>query len=199
MYKDDRNIDSLFSLIAEGDSRAYETLFNHYFDPVYSTAFMYCKSRELARDVVQQVFLKVWEKREGLREVRDAEAWLHTAARNQVLHAFKKEANRDKYLKYISSIQGNTDTSDSHLLKLEQQQLIDKAINTLPPKYLNIYKMSREQGLTYAQIAAQMALSRETIKEYMAKALKNIRTALEQDKTDLLLAIIFIGQFFFEN
>lgn len=186
------NIRLLFDLIAEGDPQAYETLYNAYFGPIFSTALVYGKMRELAQDVVQQVFLSVWEKRSGLKEVKDPIAWLHTAARFQVMNAFRKSLYNEKYLEHLKKAASEKqDSLDDRLIKNEQQELLTRIVVSLPPKQLEIYRLSREKGLTYAQIGQQLGLTRETIKDYMAQALKNIRKSLEAHKNDLL-SILFV-------
>jgi RNA polymerase sigma-70 factor (family 1) len=186
------NIRLLFDLIADGDTVAYETLYHAYFDPIFSTALVYGKTRELAQDVTQQVFLSVWEKRADLKNVSDPTAWLHTAARFQVMHAFRKKYYNEKYLEHIrKSASEKQDNLDDQLIQQQQQELIAKIVTGLPSKQLEIYRLSREQGLTYIQIAGQLGLSRETIKDYMAQALKNIRKSLETYRNDLIIIIMF--------
>ncbi len=169
------DIHSLFKRISSDDVAAYERLFHFYYDLIYSTAFKYGKTKELAEDAAQQVFLKVWERRGELRLVENPEGWLFTAARYQVLHALDKEFSKEAYLRYVKSLVAVTDISPvDEIMRKQQQELLRRAYEGLSARQLEVYRMSREQGLTYDQIAGVLGISRETVKEHMAKALKGI-------------------------
>ncbi len=100
------------------------------------------------------MFLKVWERRGELRLVENPEGWLFTAARYQVLHALDKEFSKEAYLRYVKSLVAVTDISPvDEIMRKQQQELLRRAYESLSARQLEVYRMSREQGLTYDQIS----------------------------------------------
>lgn len=171
------NIRDLFLRISNHDIPAYEELFQAYYDPIYSTVLNYCKIRELAEDITQQIFLKVWERRASLPNVDNPLAWLYTAARYQVLNALDREILREKYITDLRNhFQHRSDSPVDLMIRRQQAELYQTALQGLSPRQLEVYRLSREQGLTYEKIAERLGIGRETVKDYMATALRSLKT-----------------------
>lgn len=185
------NIRELFFRIANHDIAAFEELFHLHYDAMYSTAFNYCKVRELAEDITQQVFLKVWERREHLRDVENPLAWLHTAARYQVLNALDREILKDRYLREIREhFKSGSESPDDIIIKHQQNELYLTALGSLSPRQLQVYKLSREQGMTYEKIGEHLGIGRETVKDYMATALRALRSFLRKHRSQYYLVLL---------
>lgn len=187
----------LFAKIADGDATAFATLFNNYHSRIFSTALQYCKVREHANDITQLVFAILWEKRTTLRTVQDAEAWMWTITKNQTLKLLRKESHHKSYVTYAKALfEEESDTPLNRLILRQKGEVIEEIIKSLPPRQEEVYRMTRHQGASYAEIADKLGIGIETVKEHMAKALKKIRAQLllyREDIISLMAAILLIG------
>lgn len=182
------NVSELFKAIALGHEPSFTKLYQQYYSRVFSTALQYCKIRALAEDIAQQVFFVVWEKRSSLTTIENGESWLWTVARNLTMNVLRKEASRQTYITHIKErFVQESHTPLQELLNKQKGERIKKIINTLTPRQQQVYKLSRDNGMTYAEIAKALHLSPDTVKEYMTEALKTIRKMLLQYKDEILL------------
>lgn len=169
----------LLLMISSGDEKAFRQIYELHWNRIYTMALQYLKSPVAAQDMVQEIFLKVWINRNELPALNSFGAWLHILARNFLITALRK-----KTTKYIWSVEdsGNVPdpipTAEEQLAIKEIAGLIRKAIEQLPAQQQKIYLMSREQGLKLTEVAAELDLSHNTVREHMSKALKNIRIYL---------------------
>lgn len=191
------NVSTLFTAIASGHEPSFTALYQQYFSRVFSTALQYCKVRTMAEDIVQQVFFIVWEKRHMLSGIENGESWLWTVTRNQTMNVLRKEASRQTYITHIKErFDQDTNSPLETLLAKRKGERIDQIINSLTPRQQQVYKLSRNKGMTYAEIAKVLQLSHDTVKEHMANALKTIRKMLLQYKDEIL---IFLSWILLEN
>lgn len=182
------NVSELFKAIALGHEPSFTKLYQQYYSRVFSTALQYCKIRALAEDIAQQVFFVVWEKRSSLTTIENGESWLWTVARNLTMNVLRKEASRQTYITHIKErFEQEDHTPLQELLNKQKGERIKKIINILTPRQQQVYKLSRDNGMTYAEIAKALHLSPDTVKEYMTEALKTIRKMLLQYKDEILL------------
>lgn len=183
---------ALFHRIARGDKDAYTIIFLEYYGKVYSKALFICKIPATAKDIAQQVFLKLWEKKEILSSVDYPETWLLQLARNQVLDTLKRTAHQDKYVQYIKEVFQEEQASPERLLIHRQRSvLIRQSLAELTPRQREVYLLHREEGYTYQEIAEQLHMSRDTVKEHLSNALTRIRKFLLKRRDELLLLIAF--------
>jgi RNA polymerase sigma-70 factor (ECF subfamily) len=172
---------NLLKSLAAGDETAFRQLYDLYAGKIYTLAITYLKSPIAAQDIVQEVFIKVWEKRALLSKVENLPAYLHVMTRNLLIDQLQKKLpvyNENNWT-------DNTLTEDRHL---PQQQLdyrelatlIRRAVEQLPFRQQQIYRLSRDRHFTHQQIARELNLSYDTVREHMSKALGNIRAILEK-------------------
>ncbi|WP_447640852.1 MULTISPECIES: RNA polymerase sigma factor [Chitinophagaceae] len=177
---------------------AYLVVFKSYHNTIFSVALQYCKLKHLADDAAQQVFVELWEKRAILNTVEDPEAWLWVIARNQTIKILKKESTQKSYVEYMKEFfSDSSDTPVNQLILKQRSTLIEKIVNSLPTRQQQVYKLSRNEGLTYHQIASELSIGTETVKEHMAKALNNIRIALKKHEHELRTIMILFFYYFF--
>ncbi|MES1249710.1 MAG: RNA polymerase sigma-70 factor [Chitinophaga rupis] len=180
--------------VAEGNEAAYKKLFVHYWDQIYSTALLFTKSRELSQDLAQDVFAKVWVRREKLKEIERFDAFLFIIARNVIIDRLRKKvfnaANETFLLEYFAD--PSLAPSDKMELK-EMEAIIRKAIDILPAQQRTAFCLSRFQGLRHEDIAARMGISKESVKSYIVRALVHLRKYLAQHSEMLpLLLLLFL-------
>jgi RNA polymerase sigma-70 factor (family 1) len=170
----------LLRSIARGCEQSFRVLYDQYAGKVYTMAISYLKSPVAAQDIVQEVFIKIWEKRNDLTEIDNFPGYLHVVARNMLINQLQKKiplVNRDELIQ--QAIPEDRYLPHQQLDYRELVSLISQAIERLPPRQQQVYRLSRERGLNHLQIAKELSLSYDTVREHMSKALKNIRTSLE--------------------
>lgn len=174
--------------IAEGDELAFADLYLGFYDKVYSVALMYLKAREMAEDVTQQVFLKLWEKRASLGGVMKIDSFLFITARNEIMNTFRHRSVQDNYQAFIRELFSQETATPEDLLIIKQKsKLIASIISELPGRQQEAFRLSRLKGYSYEQIATEMNISLSTVKEHMSKALQQVKALLLMHKKELLL------------
>lgn len=180
---------ALIAEIAAGDERAFKKLFDIYKERFYSVAFKMTRSDEVAEDIVQDVFMNLWKKRESLLNVDNLSSYFFTAVYRRVYHHFRKLALERKLLLLAPTIKESVNTTDEMVLANECNELISQAINKLPPQQKLVFKLSREEGMSREDVARQMEISPNTVKNHLSDALKFIRTFLRNSSFIFLLLI----------
>lgn len=174
----------LVTLVAAGDVNAFNELFRLYWDNIYSIAFSITKSKVVAEEIVQDVFLKVWLKREQLAEVKNFDNYLFIIARNHIYNQL-----RTKAVQFSETDVEVSETPEKQLYLKETVQIITEAVKRLPKQQRVIFELSRNEGLDHAAIANRLKLSRLTVKTHMNKALHSIRGYLSRHNIISLLLL----------
>lgn len=181
----------LIRRVAEGDEAAFRELFNAYWPQVYGTSLHLTRAPEQAKDLAQDIFVKLWLNREKLSAVENLEGYIYTVSRNLVMDHLRKKvfdtANIDFLVTYFS------DKSASPQEKLEYGELeksLRQAIDTLPGKVKDVFTLSRFEGLTHEQIAKRLGISVVSSKTYIVRALQHIRGELSKQPDSTLLLLI---------
>jgi RNA polymerase sigma-70 factor (family 1) len=170
------NESEILNGLAEGSESAFLLLYNGYADSVYSVALMYTKLPSIAEDIVQSVFVKVWENRGEIRNVGKFSSWLFIVARNIILSNFRKENIRKNHLTYLKErLEQGIETPEYELLKKENRKILKEAVDQLTPQQRTAFLLNREEGLTYEEIGLRMGISINTVKVHLYKGLESIR------------------------
>lgn len=182
-----------FKQIAEGDETAFKQLFDTYWEHLYSIALMLTKSETLAEDVVQEIFFKIWNKREELPDVEKPESYLFIIARNHIYNLLKQQQREEQYTKHVFDwFEGAKLSPETDLLFKESTELLNKAVGNLSVQQQAVYKLAREQGLSYNEVAAQLNISPNTVKNHLTIALKYIREYLRHHASPAVMAIALL-------
>ena len=176
------NIDEFFLLskLKEGNIKALEILYNKHYSNLCLYLLLVFKNELLVEHIAQDIFIYIWEKRETLEIKTSLESYLYSAGRykalNQIRDAKRRELIRKNMFapdaEYINEL-------DSVLEVQELEKIIQKAIDTLPVRCQKIFRLSREEDLSYKEIAEFLNLSVNTVEGQMAIALKKLRTILK--------------------
>lgn len=162
--------------VARGDEQAFARLFHAYRDKLYGFILKITGSRELAEDVVQDVFLKIWTHRSNLHEVENFNAYLFRMSHNQVMNGLKRmNLESSIRLRLARLVQAAAEDPESVLMYKHTRELLKEAVEQLPPQQKLVYQLSREQGLKQEEIANQLNISAQTVKNHMSQALRSIR------------------------
>jgi RNA polymerase sigma-70 factor (ECF subfamily) len=188
---------SLMQRLAEGDVQAFAVFYNTYSPAVYNAAMTFSRQDQLlAEEVVQVVFIKIWEKRATLTGIHQVEAYLYTLAKNLILDIFRQKAreeNRARQLELNES--GEATTPANLLIAREYAGIFKKAIASLSPQQKKVYELAREAGLSHAEIAAQTGLTILTVRTHLKLANKSVRQYVARyiEDPDYLMVIFFLS------
>jgi len=177
-------------LIKQGSQKAFERLFKDHFKNLHAYAYTFLKDDEMAEEVVQNVFCRIWEKRDQLKTDGSIKAYLYRSVHNESLNYLKHQKVRANFGVYYAGEMeqfGNDDSASKKLLTAELQKHIEKALSELPEQCRIIFQLSRFEQLKYQQIADQMGLSIKTIENQMGKALRVMRQKLAEFLPIILL------------
>lgn len=189
----------LFRLIALGDEPAFAELFRRYDRRIYPFVLKMIKSPILAEEITQEIFIKIWRHRESLSVIEQPESYILTIAARHTLDQIKKRLNEHKMLQRFSAGLSPTHNEPEELLLLKDtEELIQRAVDQLPPQQKSVYLLSRQQGLSYEEIGQELKISPHTVRNHLVKALAAIRIWLEQ-QDQLPLFLVCCAPFLLRN
>ncbi len=192
----ERDIHSEKLLVQEliaGNERAFRTLFDTYWREVYAYSLSILNSGTLADEIVQDVFLQLWLKRETIDASRSIKPFLITITKNKTLDFLKKAANDRKLREEVFYSREMVHNPIYRKLREEDLETIkQEAIALLPPRRKLIFEMSRNEGKSYEEIGQELGIATNTVKSQMGKALETIRTFL-LNNGDMALAFLLIA------
>jgi len=182
--------------IANEDEQAFAGLFHRYRDKIYSVAFKLTGSSFIAAEVVQEVFLKIWTRRQTLPGISDFESYLFIMARNCVFTSLRKAARQQSTESDWNLMVGDTEISaDNKFIANEYTTLLQEAVDTLPFHQRQVYLLSHEEEMTRSEIAELLQISPETVKSHLARASRTVRAfcASRLGITTFLLLIFLLA------
>lgn len=171
----------------KGDMRAFNMLYGRYSPSLYRQASRWVKDRQDAEELVMDLFVSLWTRRDKLNPSagENLSAYLATAMRNRITNYYQKKLrNIELTVETVPPI-ADSRTADYGVLSLEAEHAYEKGVASLSPQRRKVFKLSREEGLTYSQIAKRMNLSVNTVENYMVSALSILR---EKSKSWLVIA-----------
>ena len=165
--------------IREGKEDPFRELFNTYYEGLCQYAFTILRDMDEAEDIVQAMFIKIWEKRQSLTITHTIKSYLNKAIYHQCINQFEHRAVREKYQE-LSLIE-NSGIQLPEVFPNELEDRIVTAINSLPKQCRTIFMMSRYQEMKYSEIAKALELSVNTIENQISKALRILRMQLDDE------------------
>jgi RNA polymerase sigma-70 factor, ECF subfamily len=185
--------DELMVCLANDDRKAFEYIFRTYYQDLCRFGTTYVKDKDVAEELVQQIFINIWERRYELTISTSMKAYLFTAVRNKSFNYLKLQLPKE-YKKVDVDNVGFVDASNKEedIIFEDLKIYVAKAIDTLPVKCRAIFNLSRNSGLTYKEIAEELDISVKTVENQIGIALKKMREQLSPiwDKVIILLIMI---------
>lgn len=180
----------LLARIAEGDEKAFRILFDEYEGLFYSVVLKLTGSKQVAEEIVQDIFLHVWLNRERLTKIEHPDNYFFTAVYRKVYTYFKKMSLEHNVRKMMLSGSSPVDnTTEQIVLSRESKRLINEAIAKLPPQQQLVFRLSKQDGLSREQIAEELHISPNTVKNHLAEAIRTVRAYLNHAA---ILYLLFI-------
>lgn len=185
----------LVKRLSKGDILAFNLLFRKYSVRLFRFALGYLKSRPESEEVVQEVFLKVWEKREDLKEELSFKSFIFTICFNGIKKHFRKQRCISDYLK--SGIDKDMDDQTIQTINNNSlQQYINNLVEELPPRRREIFIKSRFEGLSIKEISEELKISHKTVENQLTDALKYLRSKLKRESSPGILFILLFSSLF---
>lgn len=195
MHKDEEaNYSLIIARVADGDQVAFRKVFDDYRSKVFTYAIRYLKSKAQAEEIVQNVFLKIWLKRDGLIEIKNFGGYLRTITNNTTFDALKKRASEYKYKN--ESLQEWSDldnTTEDSILSKDAQSYVAQALNKLPKQQRLVYQMCHIDGLRQKEVAEKLNISPLTVKVHLREAVKGLKVLLQNGEAAPLITFVFLG------
>lgn len=164
----------LLQSVSQADESAFEVLFNKYNNDVYNIAYKFMRCSIASEEIVQEVFMIIWQRREKLCDIDNFRAYLITIAKHLVYRSLK-----DKATKNITSVASenieSTHNAETVLLEKEYGHILQKAVMRLPQQQQKVYLLVKENGLKRDEVANILNVAPDTVKFHLAQAMKSIR------------------------
>lgn len=167
----------LFALLKQGDETAFEKIYKRYWVELYNSAYKRLPEKEKCQDIIQNVFAGLWTRRNEV-DIENPAAYLHTAVRFQVLKQIAKSQKNSFIATNFETELISPLASDDCILEKEAKTLIELYISALPEKRRNIFVMHYYEGLSTANIAVKLNVSRKTVQNQLTTASHGLRFRL---------------------
>ncbi|WP_111709925.1 RNA polymerase sigma factor [Lutibacter citreus] len=174
-----QNDDILLERLKSGDNQALTEIYNAYWKSLFLSSYSLLKNKETSEDIIQDVFLDIWKKREQLKITISLKAYLYACTRYKVYDYFRKN-KKGINVDLIENLNTRAyqATPATKLMHKELVEHIETVVSTLPKKCREIYLLSREEQLSHKEIAQKLNISTKTIESHITRALKTLRTSM---------------------
>lgn len=186
--------------LLEDREDVFREIYDAYQRPIFAFAYYLTKSKDMAEDVVQEIFTKLWEKRSLLKTDTFLLSFLKTMTRNKIIDIFRK-ASLDKKIagEIYKSMTTRTDAnsySEDQILEKEFSTIYIDALNRLPPQQRLVFSLRRDENMTYNQIASSLGLSTNTVRNHLTLATRSLHRYIGQhaDISFVIAALVFINK-----
>lgn len=176
-----RKEQELISLLRAGDTKAFSEIFQLHSKGIMRFCLCYIKNVEDAEEVVEDVFISLWENRKNIRSETSVRPFLVTCARNKILNLFRKKVNSPVYEEYVEVFHSNliSSSGEKTIEYYEFEKKLMKIIDTLPPTQKKVLRMSRFENLSNSEIAQTLHLNVQTVKNALSSGLKILRESIK--------------------
>lgn len=168
--------------IKEGDIKAFEAFFRRYYSSLCFFAAGITGSYEAAEEIIEELFYKLWQNRETINIFHSLKSYLYGAAKNQSLQYIEHCKIKDKYAKIIkaSNSSANNENPQAMIEYRELESIVNTTLLKMPARRMQIFRMHRNEGKKYSEIAQSLSLSVKTVEAEISKSLKLLRVEIEQ-------------------
>lgn len=174
------SVHDLATLLKNGDEQAYLEIYDRYKVLLLKHAYSKLGNQDDADDIVQELFIHLWENRSTIAFTSNLSGYLYTAVRNRIFNHFHSKKRVSNYLDSLADFIDQGDyITDVTIRERELSTLIEKEVNALPPRMREVFNLSRTAGLSHKEISVQLGTSEQTISKQISNALKVLRIKIE--------------------
>jgi RNA polymerase sigma-70 factor (family 1) len=183
---------TLVRAAADGDQVAYGRLYSFYYPQLYSSIVFMAQSHEDAQEIIHETFLKIWKAKETLLLIKSFEDYAYTLAKNLLFNQLKRKKIGQRVIQFLSdqSIKNAGPSPDQEYLYKQYYQTAIHAINQLSEQKRRIFLLRTQEGMSLAEIAAEMGISVSAVKKHLYAAFESVKEALRQNTGDVLLFLL---------
>ncbi len=175
------NKDNLVERFKAGDAEAFDTIYHIYSKKVFHFALGLVKDKNVSQDLVQEVFVCLWEKRTQVNQDLNFDNYIFTITHNCIRKYFRKKSIEKKALNLLLDDSPETiNDIEGTMIYNELLELANKAIESLSPRRKTVYKLNKQEGLKIKEIASKLNISPRTAENHLARALKYLKEELSK-------------------
>lgn len=175
------NESALLKRVAESDREAYKIIYTQYLDDIYRYVLLFTKSKEATEEIVQNVFVKLWERREGLASIVSFRPYLYRCAKNMLIDEMRrKKVGKKAYDAIQPSSAESNEKSDGRIIYKEYSRIAQNAISYLPAKRREIVELHTKHDYSFDEIADKLSISKSVVKKQLYAGMLFIRTYLKK-------------------
>ena len=183
---------NLLENFRDGDEKAFKLLYEYYHRKVYRFAYSFLKEKEQSQEILQETFINLWVNRQKLDITKPLEPYLFVICKRLVLDAFRKVTSSDTLREHLmNKITGIDNGTEEKIIYSDIWNYTEKAIAKLPRQQQLVFRLNKLEGLSFDEIAEKLGLSRNTVKNHLAVALKTLKAQLENHQI-LYLFVLFL-------
>jgi RNA polymerase sigma-70 factor (family 1) len=183
----------LAAQLIAGDQAAFDALYNRYYEAVYQNALSILKDPAAAQDIVQEVFLSLWVKRNALKHPENIAGWLFVTGSNKSLNMLRKRLRERLSALPVENLSDIPFIPDDQEIAGAQLKLLQKAINALPTQRKKVFELCKLEGKTYEEVTLIMGISKNTVKSQMRDALDFVKEYITSHSSDALLVASLVA------
>lgn len=178
----------IFDKMVEGNKEAFKILFEKYYPDLCNLVNLYLQNSTVSEEIVQDLFIYLWEKREKIKIETSLKAYLLQAAKYKSLNYIRNEKNKNLILNEITDREKvSLEMPDRAMDANQLREIIENSINSLPERCRQVYIMGKERNMTYKEISEEMGISVKTVEVQMGNALKKLREQLRPHYQDIFI------------
>ena len=192
MIVNDRHNDAqLIKKLRQGEKAAFEKIYYRYHGNLYFYALKFVKSSQIAEEIVQEVFLKIWEIRRDIRPELSLMSFLFTICKHRVLNVLDRAATDLSFRQEIAKhVLTSANSVEDSITAREYQEIIDCAVSKLPPIRQIVFNMCRVEGKSYDDVAVELGIKKGTVKDHMVKAIRFVKDYISEH-AEISFLVIF--------
>ncbi|TBO44403.1 RNA polymerase sigma-70 factor [Pedobacter kyonggii] len=176
LHVENRTDHQILELVRSGDSSAYHEFYRRNRNKVMGFAFRFSKDKEEAKDLTQEIFVSLWERREKIDPAKKTEALLFVMIRSRFLDSLKRKASQSRYIQREFQVEPFGSSTDNYIDFKDCGEIASIAIHSLPKQAKIIYQLSRDNGWSHKEISEHMHISKKTVNNQITKSIRHIRS-----------------------
>ncbi|MFV0505362.1 MAG: RNA polymerase sigma factor [Bacteroidales bacterium] len=171
------NISELIELLSRGDERAFDSIYRMYVHRLMGFVLKYVENQEDAKEIVQEVFVKIWDKRDKIKDASTFESFIFTITYNASISHIRKELQERRKMAEFQKqmVEESQDAPYSDIEFKEFRARLDTLIAKLTPRQQEVFQLSREEGLSHEQIADKLGISKNTVKNHIVSIINFLK------------------------
>ncbi|NOU48040.1 MAG: RNA polymerase sigma-70 factor [Bacteroidales bacterium] len=176
--------------LRSGDRKIFEEIFRMYYSPLCRYCLRYVSDTQIAEEIVQDLFFRLWEKREKLILHLSLQSYLYKSVKNYSINYINQLKIQEKHRQYVGFNAKESQEPIDQLEEIDLELLINNTILKLPEKRREVFELSRHEGLKYSEIAEKLNISIKTVEAQMSKSLEQLRLVLKEYLPLILMVLI---------